>query len=55
MTRVVWTRQAVEDVEAFADETLREIVHGAYRLVYRVRADAVEILTVYHGARMLRL
>lgn len=94
MTRVVWTRQAVEDVESirayvardseryaallaerlvaaverlaelpqsgrivpeFGDESLREVLHGSYRLVYRVRPEVVEILTVYHGARLLRL
>jgi plasmid stabilization system protein ParE len=94
VTRVIWTRQAVEDVEAIrsyvardseryaallaerlvaaverlarfpqsgrivpelADESLREVLHGTYRLVYRGRPDAVEILTVYHGARLLRV
>ena len=35
---------------------LRELIDGAYRIVYRTRAaDAVEILTVVHGARLLRL
>jgi plasmid stabilization system protein ParE len=35
---------------------LRELLQGAYRIVYRVRStDVVEILTVFHGARLLRL
>lgn len=94
MTRVIWTRQSVEDVEAIkayvardseqyakllaerlvaavdrleafpssgrvvpevGDDSLREVVYGSYRLVYRVRTDSVEIITVYHGARLLRL
>jgi plasmid stabilization system protein ParE len=37
------------------DESLREVVYENYRVVYRVRPDAVEILTVFHGARLLRL
>jgi addiction module RelE/StbE family toxin len=94
VTRVIWTRQSVEDVEAIkayvardseqyakllaerlvaavdrleafpssgrvvpevGDDSLREVVYGSYRLVYRVRTDSVEIITVYHGARLLRL
>jgi toxin ParE1/3/4 len=31
--------------------TIREVIQGAYRIVYRVKPDAVEILTVVHGAR----
>ncbi|KRT76485.1 MAG: plasmid stabilization system protein [Armatimonadetes bacterium CSP1-3] len=94
MRRVIWTRQAVEDVEAIKayvardseryavllaerlvaaiervglfpesgrvvpevnDATLREVVYGNYRIVYRVLPEAVEVVTVYHGARLLRL
>lgn len=36
--------------EAQFDETLREVVEGNYRIVYRVAADGVvEILTVFEG------
>ena len=94
MKRVIWTRQAIEDVEAIAsyvgrdspryaalledrlvaaveqvgqfsesgrivpeigEATLREVVHGNYRLVYRLGSETVEIITVHHGARLLRL
>ena len=94
MTRVIWTRQAIEDVEAIkayvsrdsqryaallaerlvaavsrlerfpqsgrvvpevGDASLREVVYGNYRLVYRLHAGVVEIVTVYHGARLLRV
>ena len=93
MTRVKWTRQAAEDVEAIkayvardseryasllaerlvaavgrlelfpqsgrvvpevGDETLREVLYGNYRLVYRLHAESVEVITVYHAARLLR-
>ena len=32
---------------------LREVLEGNYRIVYRVRADAVEILTVFERHRLL--
>ena len=35
------------------DRTIREIILGSYRLVYRVRRECVEILTIYHCARLL--
>jgi len=34
-------------------EEIREIVHGNYRIIYRTRPDLVEIVTVYHAARLL--
>ena len=94
MTRVIWTRQAVEDVEAIkayvardseryarllgerlvaavsrlelfpqsgrvvpevGDESLRELIYGNYRLAYRLQTDSVEVVTVYHAARLLRV
>ena len=38
-------------VPELARPTIREIVHGAYRIVYRVTPDAVQILAVVHAAR----
>jgi addiction module RelE/StbE family toxin len=37
------------------DESLREVIHGNYRIVYRLRHGVVEIATVFHGARLFRL
>ena len=42
-------------VPEVGDESLREVLYGNYRLVYRVQADVVEVVTVYHGARLLRV
>ena len=93
--RVIWTRQAVEDVEAIktyvardslryaallverivgavdrlesfpesgrvvpevGDNTLREVIFGAYRIVYRVQSqESVQVVTVHHAARLLRV
>ena len=91
MTRVVWTPQAIVDVEEIRnyisrdsrhyaavvveqimraverleqfprsgrsvperpDSTLRELLCGNYRIVYRVTDDLIEVVTVFHGARM---
>ena len=92
MTRVIWTREAVEDVEAIkayvardsiryatllaerivavvgrldsfpesgrvvpevGDESLPEVIYGAYRIVYPVQSDSVEVAAVHHAARLL--
>ena len=92
MTRVIWTREAVEDVEAIkayvardsvryaallaerivaavgrlelfpesgrvvpevGDASLREIIYGAYRIVYRIQSESIQVVTVHHAARLL--
>ncbi len=35
------------------DPVIREIILGNYRIVYRLKENRVELLTVYHGARLL--
>ena len=35
------------------DPMIREIPLGNYRIVYRVRGERVDVLAVYHGARLL--
>jgi len=35
------------------DPCIRETVLGNYRIIYRVKQGLVEVLTVYHGARLL--
>jgi toxin ParE1/3/4 len=42
-------------VPELGDESVREVIHGNYRIVYRLRHDVVEIATVFHGARLFRL
>ena len=56
-------RQSVERLRVFpcsgqivpelGREEIRELLKGNYRIVYRVAEDRVEILTVYHSARLL--
>lgn len=40
-------------VPEYADERLRERRFRSYRVVYRVDIDAVRIVTITHGARLL--
>jgi toxin ParE1/3/4 len=40
-------------VPEVGDRSIREIILGSYRIIYRRRSDVVEILTVHHGARLL--
>jgi toxin ParE1/3/4 len=91
MIEILWTPQAIEDLEAIRDYVardsehyaallverlfasvdhlaafpdagrivpefqrahLRETILGSYRVVYRTRPNRVEVLTVFHGARL---
>ncbi|MCC5605599.1 type II toxin-antitoxin system RelE/ParE family toxin [Nostoc sp. CHAB 5834] len=94
MAEVIWTSQALTDLEAIgnfiardapsfaqvfvdrvfqsverlqqfplsgrvvpeiAQEDIREIIFGNYRIVYLVSNDQVNILTVFHSSRQLKL
>ena len=33
-------------------EDIRELIHGNYRIIYRTRPKIVEIISVYHSARL---
>jgi len=34
-------------------KNIREIFHGSYRIIYRIKYDLVEILTIHHGSQIL--
>lgn len=34
-------------------ETIREIILGNHRIIYRIREEQVQVVTVHHGARLL--
>jgi toxin ParE1/3/4 len=34
-------------------DNLREVVVGSYRVIYRIRDEDIQVLTVHHGARIL--
>ena len=39
-------------VPEFGRPNLRELIVRPYRLVYRVRGEVIEVVTVFHAARM---
>ncbi|MBN2561670.1 MAG: type II toxin-antitoxin system RelE/ParE family toxin [Phycisphaerae bacterium] len=45
--------QSGRKVPEINDPAIRELILGDYRIVYRLRSALVEILTVFHGARIL--
>lgn len=62
-----WTNELFAAVERLAEfpqsgrlvpelegRRMRELVYGAYRVFYRVDADAVLILTVRHASQLIR-
>ena len=40
-------------VPEYQDIDVREVVEPPYRIVYRVTADRLDVLAVFHGARLL--
>ena len=67
MTRVVWTAEAIGDLDAvrvyierdspnYANVVCADIVSAVRRLKsFPESGERVEVLTVFHGARFLRL
>ncbi|MBP7052799.1 MAG: type II toxin-antitoxin system RelE/ParE family toxin [Phycisphaerae bacterium] len=45
--------QSGRSVPEIGDKSIREVILGNYRIIYRLRGEAAEILTVHHGARLL--
>jgi len=39
-------------VPEYNQKDMREIIFQNYRIVYRIKSDAVEIVTITHGARL---
>jgi toxin ParE1/3/4 len=40
-------------VPEFGVKSLRELIVGSYRVVYRLRGEDIEIIRIRHGARLL--
>ena len=36
-------------------ETIREVILGNYRIIYRIREEDVQVVTVHQGARLLEV
>jgi len=41
-------------VPEFNSETIRELIEGNYRIVYKISANQVAIVRVHHAARQLK-
>ena len=63
---VTWIERLLNRGEQIADQprsgrvvpeyqldTIREVFEGAYRIIYRVRAHQIDVLTIRHGAQPL--
>ena len=42
-----------EMVPEFGDVSVREVIEGPYRMVYRISAPTLIVLAVIHGSRLL--
>lgn len=43
-------------VSELSDKSLREIISGSFRIIYRIKTDSlIEIITIHHSARLLKL
>jgi len=40
-------------VSEFKQEDVREMILGSYRIIYRVKDDVAELLTIHHSAKLL--
>jgi len=47
------TPNAGKIVPQYAREDIREAYEGEYRIIYRIRTERIDILTVRHMARLL--
>ena len=43
--------QSGRRLERFTQREIRELVEGAYRIIYRVRPGHVQVIDVFHAAR----
>ena len=39
-------------VPELGDAAVREVIHGPYRIIYELRGDAVEVVTVFRASRL---
>lgn len=37
------------------DPKVRELIYKGYRIIYQIKEDYLEVITVIHGSRLLRL
>lgn len=37
------------------DPSIRELIFKSYRIIYRIKEDLIEIISIFHGSRTLKL
>jgi len=42
-----------EVVPEYGEPTIREVIEGPYRILYRIERDRIAVVAVIHGARQL--
>jgi toxin ParE1/3/4 len=40
-------------VPEYRNESIREVIERPYRIIYRIKADQIDVLAVVHGAQKL--
>jgi len=45
--------QSGRKVPEYQNDDIRELIETPYRIIYRIKADQIDILAVIHGARLL--
>ena len=51
--RLIDFPQSGRMVPEIGAKSIRELILGNYRIIYRLRDEMAEVLTVHHGARLL--
>lgn len=51
--RIAEFPQSGRIVPELGNPGVREIILGSYRVVYRIKKQYADLLTIYHGARLL--
>ncbi len=41
-------------VSEFSSETIRELIEGHYRIVYKINPDYIGVVRIHHSARQLK-
>jgi toxin ParE1/3/4 len=41
-------------VPEFEEKTIKELIEGNYRIIYKIHSDHIGIVRVYHSARILK-
>jgi len=45
--------QSGRKVPEYNNDDIREVLEGAYRIIYKIKSDVVDVLTVIHGTMKL--